>query len=173
MMNLSTIQKRATLKKRLDLICKALLVIETGWPHRPPDDKQHEPKVVALDKRIPEKYLTAVRVEAQRVVNALPGWDVMVHVNRWTGRDPGAMITIFMNGCSSHQSQFVRFFSHDIPGVVTAAQCLKACVSAFPETVTGLIARFQKYPLDVFTSKRYLRLCELRRKLNARYYENT
>lgn len=169
---MKTVQPDPSIKALYDRLQKVntqLNAIEEGWPWRPPTDKKTTLKVDYNTSELPKYAIDALKAQAQRLRKAFPeGWEFIVRGHSWGGRESGCIMEIFINGSSFST---VRFFAGDEPYIKTRAHAIQECTNLLHQLFTNTIARLKKYPLKTFKSKRYKRLCELRRKYNGQWQD--
>lgn len=155
-------------REALKRLNEELDAIEHGWPDRLPSGVKPKKLHFKYDpKRLPRGTIARIEEQCERLAAGLPGWEVSVDLHAWRGRDAGCRISIYINGVDAGFG--LRYYNDEVPGgkgKKTYTPGLNACCATFPGHVDRLIAKFKGYPLETFTSKRYLDLCAERRRLN-------
>lgn len=157
----------ATLRSRLERLNTKLNAIEEGWPHRPPNRQRSTLRFDYKTSELPKYAIEALKAQGERLRKAFPsGWDLLIVGHSWGGQQFGCIMEVFINGsCFSS----VRYYAGDEPHIKTRAHCIQECTNLLFKLITNTIARLEKYPLRTIRSKKYARLCELRRKYNVQW----
>lgn len=157
-----------SLYNRLYKVNTQLNLIEEGWPFRQPNTRRSTLKVDHPGCKLPKYAVDALRANGERLLTTFPkGWEFTVRGFTWGGRDGGCIMEIFVNGQAFAS---IRWMVGDAAHLKTPAQCTQECVDGFSKLTTNAIARLVKYPERTFKSKKYARLCELRRQLNRKWH---